>query len=122
MLRLVFSPVELEVWDWDKLSSDDLIGGCRFTFRNVLDAISAGRPLELPLIHPGKARKKSSYKNSGIFRLHSVRTNDYITCTQPSMQPDIPFQLLLGGPKMHTRMPLPASLGAKAFGCLLSTL
>lgn len=82
MLRLVFSPVELEVWDWDKTTDDDLIGGCRFTFRYLLDAMAAGREAVLDLINPKKV-KKSSYKNSGQFRITGVRGDHNVRRAAP---------------------------------------
>lgn len=53
-------PLYIECFDWDKHSSDDLIGVCRTTLEQLTT-----RP-QIPLINPSKAAKKKSYVNSGL--------------------------------------------------------
>jgi len=57
-------PIVFDCYDWDKHSSPDHIGLAETTMRQLMQMIQQG-PVELPLMNPKKAGKRS-YKNSGI--------------------------------------------------------
>ena len=61
--------IKVECFDWDKYSSDDLIGEATFTLEKV---ISAGAKKEIELIHP-KLKSKKKYKNSGKLVFESAK-------------------------------------------------
>ena len=62
--------IKVECYDWDRFSSDDLIGEATFTLEKVLspDAINS-----FDLIHPKYKATKKNYKNSGKLVFESVK-------------------------------------------------
>ena len=61
--------IKVECFDWDKYSSDDLIGEATFSLEKV---ISAGASKSIELIHP-KLKSKKKYKNSGKLVFESAK-------------------------------------------------
>ena len=56
-------PIQFDVYDWDSGSDNDLIGSFTTTFSKLKVAMI--EQTEFKVIHPGKAAKKKSYKDSG---------------------------------------------------------
>ena len=61
--------IKVECYDWDRLSSDDLIGEATFTLEKLL---SPGASKTIELIHP-KLKSKKKYKNSGKLVFETVK-------------------------------------------------
>ena len=61
--------IKIECFDWDKHSSDDLIGEATFTLEKL---VSPGGKKSVELIHP-KLKSKKKYKNSGVIKFDTAR-------------------------------------------------
>ena len=61
--------VKVECYDWDRLSSDDLIGEATFSLEKLM---SPGASKTIELIHP-KLKSKKKYKNSGKLVFESIK-------------------------------------------------
>ena len=59
--KSLIEEIKVECYDWDRLSSDDLIGEATFTLEKLA---APGANKEVELIHP-KLKDKKKYKNSG---------------------------------------------------------
>jgi len=62
------SPVKIDCYDYDSITSSDLIGS---TETSVSELLRDGPGKQWPLINPKKAAKKKDYQNSGILVLTS---------------------------------------------------
>ena len=67
--KSLIEEIKVECYDWDRLSSDDLIGEATFTLEKIT---SPGAKKEVELIHP-KLKDKKKYKNSGKLIFESAK-------------------------------------------------
>lgn len=68
-------PISIECWDWDKSSSDDLIGACQTSLAELLTP-----QFRIELINPKKKTKKK-YTNSGVLEVqhsHIQKVHSFI--------------------------------------------
>jgi hypothetical protein len=68
--------LKLECFDWNRSGSHSLIGS---TFLSLRRLVEGPFPMLIPFIHPDKAKKKKTYKDSGQLEVVSCRIKPIFT-------------------------------------------